>query len=96
MRWKACFLVAAGVVIASTVAARAQMVIDVPAGAGALPRAIAAARSSAQKPVILQLAPGTHALTEPIVLTPEDSGLTIEGEDAIVSGGRRIGGCRAT
>jgi hypothetical protein len=41
---------------------------------------------------------GTYALTEPLVLKPNYSGLTIEaapGEKPIVSGGRRIDGWRS-
>src|SRR5687767_5487880 len=40
---------------------------------------------------------GTHRITEPLVLTPSNSGLTIEGfpgEQPILSGGRRIEGWR--
>src|SRR4051812_27280437 len=40
---------------------------------------------------------GTYVMTEPLVLTPANSGLTIEaypGEQPIISGGRRIDGWR--
>ena len=40
--------------------------------------------------VTIQLAPGTYHLYEPLRLRPEDSGLTIEGKDAIISGGQEI------
>ena len=40
--------------------------------------------------VTIHLAPGIYRLYEPIRLRPEDSGLTIEGHGAIVSGGRSI------
>ena len=40
--------------------------------------------------VTIHLAPGTYRLYEPICLRPEDSGLTIEGDGAIISGGREI------
>jgi hypothetical protein len=83
------------VIIGWTALARAEVVIDVPADAGALLRAIVTARANPQKPVTLHLAPGTHALTAPLVLTSEDSGLTIDGKNAIVSGGRHITGWRA-
>ena len=42
--------------------------------------------------VTIHLAPGTYTLYEPLRLRPEDSGLTIEGENAIISGGIRITG----
>ena len=37
--------------------------------------------------VTIRLEPGIHRLTEAITLRPEDSGLTIEGNGAIISGG---------
>jgi hypothetical protein len=40
--------------------------------------------------VTISLAPGIYQLYEPIRLRPEDSGLTIEGQGAIISGGNRI------
>ena len=40
--------------------------------------------------VTIHLAPGIYQLYEPIRLRPEDSGLTIEGHNAIISGGRSI------
>ena len=38
----------------------------------------------------IHLAPGIYQLYEPIRLRPEDSGLTIIGHDAIISGGQEI------
>ncbi|MBQ7423051.1 MAG: right-handed parallel beta-helix repeat-containing protein [Prevotella sp.] len=40
--------------------------------------------------VTILLSPGTYRLYEPLRLRPEDSGLTIEGRNAIVSGGVRV------
>ncbi len=40
--------------------------------------------------VTISLAPGIYQLYEPIRLRPEDSGLTIIGHDAIISGGQEI------
>ena len=40
--------------------------------------------------VTIHLAPGTYQLYEPLRLRPEDSGLTIEGDGAVISGGIRI------
>ena len=40
--------------------------------------------------VTIRLAPGTYRLYEPLRLRPEDSGLTIEGSRAVVSGGMEI------
>jgi hypothetical protein len=40
--------------------------------------------------VTIHLAPGIYQLYEPIRLRPEDSGLTIEGHGAVISGGRSI------
>ena len=40
--------------------------------------------------MIIHLTPGIYQLYEPIRLRPEDSGLTIEGHGAILSGGRSI------
>lgn len=42
--------------------------------------------------VTIYLAPGTYTLYEPLRLRPEDSGLTISGEGAILSGGMPITG----
>ena len=42
--------------------------------------------------VTIYLAPGTYTLNEPLRLRPEDSGLTISGEGAIISGGMPITG----
>ena len=73
-------------------------VIDVPVEPGAFARAIQSSRQKGEKPAVLRLQSGVHALTEPLVLTPEDSGLTIEaapGATPVISGGRRIRGWRA-
>jgi len=40
--------------------------------------------------VTIHLAPGTYRLYEPLRLRPEDSGLTIEGQGAVISGGQEI------
>ena len=40
--------------------------------------------------VTIRLAAGTYHLYEPLRLRPEDSGLTIEGTDAVISGGIKI------
>lgn len=40
--------------------------------------------------VTIHLAPGVYHLYEPLHLRPEDSSLTIEGDDAIISGGQEI------
>ena len=40
--------------------------------------------------VTISLAPGIYQLYEPIRLRPEDSGLTIEGQGAIISGGQEV------
>ena len=42
--------------------------------------------------VTIHLQAGTYYLYEPLRLRPEDSGLTIEGKDAVVSGGMKITG----
>ena len=42
--------------------------------------------------VTIHLSEGTYYLYEPLRLRPEDSGLTIEGEHAVISGGMRITG----
>ena len=42
--------------------------------------------------VTIHLSAGTYQLYEPLRLRPEDSGLTIEGKDAIISGGLNING----
>ena len=46
--------------------------------------------------VTIHLASGIYQLYEPLRLRPEDSGLTIEGDSAIISGGREAGGWKAT
>ncbi len=59
--------------------------------------AIARART-APKPVTVELRGGMHFLEKPVVLGPEDSGLTLAAypnEKPILSGGRRITGWRA-
>ena len=47
-------------------------------------------RTGQASTMTIHLAPGIYRLYEPIRLRPEDSGLTIEGHGAIVSGGRSI------
>ena len=42
--------------------------------------------------VTIHLQAGTYYLYEPLRLRPQDSGLTIEGEDAVISGGMKITG----
>ena len=42
--------------------------------------------------VTIHLAPGTYRLTEPLRLRPEDSGLTIQGNGAVISGGIPVTG----
>lgn len=42
--------------------------------------------------VTIRLAPGTYRLYEPLRLRPEDSGLTIEGRGATISGGMAVTG----
>lgn len=89
-------VLAAGLLLSAL--ARAEVAaINVASEPGALPRAIEAARERSEKPVVLRLATGTHLLSEPLVLTPADSNLTIEpaaGATPVISGGRRIRGWR--
>ncbi len=40
--------------------------------------------------VTIRMAPGTYRLYEPLRLRPEDSGLSIQGKDAVISGGVNI------
>ena len=47
-------------------------------------------RTGKAKAVTIRLSPGTYHLYEPLRLRPEDSGLTIEGNGAIISGGQDI------
>ena len=86
------------VVLLTSSLAAAQTVIDIPSEGGALAQAIDAARQRAEKTLVtLRLASGMHPLTAPVVLTPADSSLTIEGAPGatpIISGGRRIAGWR--
>ena len=42
------------------------------------------------EPVTIHLSKGVYRLNEPLRLRPEDSGLTIEGSDAVISGGIKI------
>ena len=42
------------------------------------------------EPVTIHLSKGVYQLYEPLRLRPEDSGLTIEGTDAVISGGIKI------
>ena len=46
--------------------------------------------------VTIHLSAGTYYLYEPLRLRPEDSGLTIEGNNAVISGGLPINGWRRT
>ncbi len=60
-----------------------------------LGRAVAAARATGPAGTRILLQPGTYVLREPIVLSPADSGLTIEGmprSNVTLSGGRRVTG----
>lgn len=47
-------------------------------------------RTGQASTMTIHLAPGIYRLYEPIRLRPEDSGLTIIGHDAIISGGQEI------
>jgi len=49
-------------------------------------------RTGKAKEVTIHLAAGTYALYEPLRLRPEDSGLTLEGKGAIISGGMVVRG----
>ena len=40
--------------------------------------------------VTIHLSAGTYHLYEPLRLRPEDSGLTIEGHNAVISGGMQV------
>jgi hypothetical protein len=62
-------------------------------------KAIRADRASAvgtnSRPAVIHLGPGTYPLNEPLVLQPQDSGLSIIGPEkqkAVLSGGRKING----
>lgn len=47
----------------------------------------------AEKPVTIHVTAGSHFITEPIVLGPQDSGISWIGEDgAVISGGKKITG----
>jgi len=71
-----------------------------------LPRALKAVRefrkqttAAPRQRVTLSVRRGWYFLNEPLVLTPEDSDLTLaayRGEECVISGGRRIGGWRET
>lgn len=60
-----------------------------------LKRAKRAARETST-PTVVRLMPGTHQITEPLVLTEADSGLSFRADDgtAAISGGREITGWR--
>ena len=58
--------------------------------ADAVRRAREMKRTGLATEVTIHLAPGLYHLYEPLRLRPEDSGLTIEGHGAIISGGRSI------
>ena len=55
---------------------------------------IEAARDAARtmpKPAVVHLAPGVHRLEKPLVLTPEDSGVTYVADgDVVISGARPV------
>jgi hypothetical protein len=68
-----------------------------------LPRALQAARNlrtnspASGQPVSIRLRMGCYFLEEPVVIKPQDSGLTLEayaGERPVLSGGRRLTGWR--
>lgn len=48
-------------------------------------------RTAKAMQVTIRLTPGVYHLYEPLRLRPEDSGLTIEGKGAVISGGQEIG-----
>ena len=72
------------------------------ATAGSLPDVVEAARAARKglgpdAPATIYLRGGTYELAAPLVLTPEDSGLTVAAygrEKPVISGGRRITGWR--
>ncbi|MCR4584016.1 MAG: right-handed parallel beta-helix repeat-containing protein [Prevotella sp.] len=47
-------------------------------------------RTGKARQVTIHMAPGIYHLYEPLRLRPEDSGLTIEGKGAVISGGQEI------
>ncbi|MBQ4388286.1 MAG: right-handed parallel beta-helix repeat-containing protein [Prevotella sp.] len=49
-------------------------------------------RTGHAEAVTIHLAPGTYRLNEPLRLRPEDSGLTILGDRAVLSGGMQVKG----
>jgi len=66
-----------------------------------LPAAVKAARAahraSPGEPVVIELADGRFELAEPLIFTPEDSGLTVQaaaGAKPVLSGGTRLTGWR--
>ena len=84
--------------IASQVAEKVTAALSLGAGpavAGGRPYAsIEAARDAARKmakPAVVHLAAGTHRLEKPLVLKPEDSGVTYVADgDVVVSGARSV------
>lgn len=59
-----------------------------------LHEALEASRQEGRKPRRLVIRAGTYQLTRPLILGPQDSGLTLEakpGEEAVLSGGVRLG-----
>ena len=60
--------------------------------ADAVRRAREMKRRGEASTVTIHLSAGTYFLYEPLRLRPEDSGLTIEGQNAVVSGGMRLTG----
>lgn len=59
---------------------------------------VEAARDAARtmpKPAVVRLASGVHRLEKPLVLTPEDSGVTYVADgDVVISGSRPVTGWR--
>ena len=58
----------------------------------AVRKAREAKRLGSSEDITIHLGSGTYYLCEPLRLRPEDSGLTIEGTDAVISGGVSITG----
>ena len=58
----------------------------------AVRKAREAKRLGSREDITIHLGSGTYYLYEPLRLRPEDSGLTIEGADAVISGGIRVTG----
>jgi hypothetical protein len=89
MRFLLCLLFAS-----ASVAVAADLVLS-PSGPIATPLAARDAARAAEKPVRILVADGTYPMTEPLVLGPEDSGVTWEaapGAKPLFTGGRAITG----